>query len=89
MMPTPTTTDGASKTVPFDAQSGSFLERLLFNHRLVIVLLCAIVTAVLGYQASKLRLNASFEKAIPTSHPYVANYLTYQKELSGAMLYAL
>ena len=83
MMPTPPSTHGAPGAAPFDAQSGSFLERLLFNHRLVVVLLCAIVTVLLGYQASKLRLNASFEKAIPTGHPYIVNYLKYQKELSG------
>ncbi|MFC5460573.1 efflux RND transporter permease subunit [Massilia niabensis] len=82
-MPTPPFTHGAPGAAPFDAQSGSFLERLLFNHRLVVVLLCAIVTGLLGFQASKLRLNASFEKAIPTGHPYIVNYLKYQKELSG------
>jgi len=74
---------GAADLASFDPHSGSFLERLLFNHRLVVVLLCALVTAVLGFQAGKLRLNASFEKTIPTSHPYIANYLKYQKELSG------
>lgn len=80
-----TSTDRNAPTdlASFDPQSGSFLERLLFNHRLVIVLLCAIVTGLLGFQASKLRLNASFEKTIPTGHPYIANYLKYQKELSG------
>ena len=67
----------------FDPHSGSFLERLLFNHRIVVVMLCAIVTVLLGWQAGKLRLNASFEKAIPAGHPYIANYLKYQKELSG------
>ncbi|MES2264876.1 MAG: MMPL family transporter [Pseudomonadota bacterium] len=67
----------------FEKKSGSFVERLLFNHRLLVVLLCAIVTVLLGFQAGKLRLNASFEKTIPTGHPYIANYLKYQKELSG------
>lgn len=87
MMPTPPSKHGASGTgpgtAPFDPQSGSFLERLLFNHRLAVVLLCALVTCLLGYQAGKLRLNASFEKALPAGHPYIANYLKYQKELSG------
>ena len=67
----------------FDKQSGTIVERLLFNHRLIVILLCIIVTALLGFQASKLRLNASFEKTIPTEHPYIVNYLTYKKELSG------
>jgi uncharacterized protein len=67
----------------FDARSGSFVERLLFNHRIVVVVLCAIVTALLGWQATKLQLNASFEKTIPAGHPYIANFLKYQSELSG------
>ena len=67
----------------FDARSGSFVERLLFNHRIVVVVLCALVTALLGWQATKLQLNASFEKTIPAGHPYIANFLKYQSELSG------
>lgn len=67
----------------FDPRSGSLIERALFNHRALVVLLCALVTVLLGWQASRLQLNASFEKTIPTSHPYIQNFLTYQSELSG------
>ncbi|CAN7756449.1 MMPL family transporter [Variovorax sp. LjRoot130] len=63
--------------------SGSFLERAIFNHRGIIVLLCALVTLVLGWQATRLQLNASFEKTIPVHHPYVQNYLKHQADLSG------
>jgi len=80
---TPADRNAVTDLARFDPQSGSLLERLLFNHRIVVVLLCAVLTGVLGAQASKLRLNASFEKTIPTGHPYIANYLKYQKELSG------
>ncbi|MBI3368417.1 MAG: MMPL family transporter [Burkholderiales bacterium] len=68
---------------PFDPRSGTLVERALFNHRLVVVLLCALVTALLGWQATRLQLNASFEKAIPASHPFIRNYLAHQGELSG------
>ncbi|MEG1454327.1 MAG: MMPL family transporter, partial [Comamonas sp.] len=67
----------------FDPRSGAFVERLLFNHRLLVVVLCALVTLVLGWQATRLQLQASFEKSIPTGHPYIANYLQHQSELSG------
>ena len=44
----------------FDKKSGNFLERLVFNNRLVMVIVCAIITLVLGYfAATKLVLNAS------------------------------
>ncbi len=68
----------------FNLRSGNLLERLVFNHRFAMIVVCALVTAVLGYfAASRLVLNASFEKMIPQSQPYIRNYLTYQKDLRG------
>lgn len=67
----------------FDRQSGSLAERLLFNNRLAIVLVCLLATLLLGYQALGLRLNAAFEKMIPTGHPYIANFLENRKQLAG------
>lgn len=67
----------------FDPRSGSLVERALFNHRLIVVVLCALVTALLGWQATRLKLNASFEKTIPAGHPYIRNFLAHQGELSG------
>ncbi|MDQ7746037.1 efflux RND transporter permease subunit [Hydrogenophaga pseudoflava] len=67
----------------FDPRSGSLIERALFNHRAIVLLLCALVTLLLGWQATRLQLNASFEKTIPTSHPYIQNFLAQQNELSG------
>ncbi|OLS63587.1 efflux RND transporter permease subunit [Pseudomonas putida] len=67
----------------FDPRSGSLTERALFNHRHWVLLLCLLTTLVLGWQSTRLELNASFEKMIPTGHPYIANYLERQKELSG------
>nr|WP_315392640.1 MMPL family transporter [uncultured Duganella sp.] len=67
----------------FDKRSGNLAERALFNHRPLIVLLCLLITALLGFQATRLTLNASFEKMIPTTHPYVVNYLGNKADLSG------
>jgi predicted RND superfamily exporter protein len=67
----------------FDRQSGSLAERLLFNNRLVVMALCLLVTVVLGYQAVRLQLNASFEKMIPAKHPYIVNYQSNKAELAG------
>jgi predicted RND superfamily exporter protein len=67
----------------FDFQSGTFLERLVFNHRAIVMLLCALTTLVLGYQASKIQLQAGFEKTLPKNHPYVLNYQANQNELKG------
>lgn len=67
----------------FDRNSGSLTERFLFNNRWLIVLLCVLITLVLGYQARNLTLSAGFEKMIPTGHPYIQNYLENKKQLSG------
>lgn len=74
-------TDG--RLADFDQHSGSLLERALFNHRRTVLLLCLLVTVLLGWQATRLQLNASFEKMIPTGHPFIANYLEHRQELSG------
>ncbi|TXT37487.1 MAG: transporter [Comamonadaceae bacterium] len=75
---------GAVSLEDFDAASGSLIERALFNNRLIIVLLCLMVTVVLGFQATGLTLNAAFEKMIPTKHPYIANFLENRSQLAGA-----
>jgi predicted RND superfamily exporter protein len=72
-----------STALAFDPRSGSLVERALFNHRIVVLLLCALVTALLGWQATRLQVNASFEKTIPAQHPYIQNYLKHQADLKG------
>ena len=67
----------------FDRRSGSLVEQLLFNHRLVVVALCALLTLFLGWQATRITLNANFEKMVPTRHPFIVNYLANRADLSG------
>lgn len=67
----------------FDEQSGNFLERLVFNHRQWVLVLCALITLVLGFQATKIKLQAGFEKTLPKAHQYVLNYQANQDALKG------
>ena len=67
----------------FDPRSGTLVERAFFNHRPWVILVCLLLTLLLGGQAAKLKLQASFEKMIPTGHPYVAQYLAHRGELNG------
>jgi uncharacterized protein len=67
----------------FDYQSGTFLEKLVFNNRPVVMTLCLLVTLVLGYQATKIQLQAGFEKTLPKNHQYVINYQANKNELKG------
>ena len=46
----------------FDAQSGNRLERLIFNHRALILGLFALISLVLGWKSTQLTVNANFER---------------------------
>ena len=67
----------------FDIHTGWRLEQLLFNNRGIVMSICLAITLVLGYGATRLKLNASFEKTIPTKFPYIANYLRHKDDLSS------
>src|SRR5438045_4552552 len=67
----------------FDPRSGNALERFVFNHRLWVLAACALLTLLLAPLALKIPVNASFEKMIPQSHPYIRNYFDHQDSLRG------
>ncbi|MBB2497418.1 efflux RND transporter permease subunit [Aquipseudomonas ullengensis] len=67
----------------FDRASGNWLERMVFNHRGMVILLCALLTLFFGWSALKLPVNTSFEKMIPQSHPYIQNYFKHRDALRG------
>ncbi|MDF3872862.1 efflux RND transporter permease subunit [Pseudomonas putida] len=67
----------------FDPASGSWAERLLFNYRWVVMLLCLLATLGLGWQSTQVGLQASFERMLPSQHPYIKNYLAHKEELKG------
>jgi predicted RND superfamily exporter protein len=67
----------------FDIRGGGRLERLVFNNRLLLVLACTLVTAVLSFFASELRVSASFDAMMPQSHEFIRNYKENAESLGG------
>ena len=67
----------------FDPRSGSLIERLLFNNRIAVLAVCVLVTLLLGWQTTRLELNASFDKTIPQRHAYIQNYQAHKADLVG------
>ena len=67
----------------FDMNSGGLLERVIFNNRIPVIVACLLATLILGFFATRLQVNASFEKMIPSASPYIKNYLAYKGELPG------
>ena len=68
----------------FDHNSGSFVERLIFNNRLLIVILCAMLTVFFGWQASRLDLNANYDGTIPLRDPFMLHYLAHANDLQAS-----
>jgi len=58
-------------------------ERVLFENRISVIIIFALLTAFLGWQALQIEPDASFEKMIPTSHPYIQNYLDNKADLAS------
>ncbi|MCC4114777.1 MMPL family transporter [Aromatoleum toluclasticum] len=67
----------------FDSKSGGRLEQFVFNNRLKVIFAFVVLSVFLGWHASQLRVNASFERMIPGSHPYIQNFLQNRGELKG------
>ncbi len=66
----------------FDKSSGSLVERILFNNRPMIMIICAIITVLLGFEATKVRLSADYSNMIPIHQPFIVNYLKHYDNLS-------
>lgn len=61
----------------------AFIARILFGKRGIIVSLFVLITLLLGTQALQIKPDASFEKMIPTFHPYIENFFEHKDELKG------
>jgi len=60
------------------------LENLVFGHRRLVIGAFLLATALLGWSASRLRVDAGFTKQLPLQHPYMATFLKHQQEFGGA-----
>lgn len=60
------------------------LEQFLFKQRALVIGIFTLVTLVLGYQASNIHLDASFNKNIPLNHEYMKTYVKHSDDFGGA-----
>src|SRR5690606_7678624 len=61
--------------------AGSRLERFIFENRLAVLIVLALLTLVLGYNAVNIKPGASCERLIPLEHPYIANMMERREDL--------
>jgi hypothetical protein len=62
----------------------SRIELALFRHKLLVLMLFVLSSAFLIFQATQLKLDASFTKNIPLNHTYMKTYLKHRANFGGA-----
>jgi predicted RND superfamily exporter protein len=60
------------------------IENLIFSNRRLVMVVFAIVTVFMAYNASKLRIDAGFAKMLPLEHEYMKTYVQYRDDFGGA-----
>jgi predicted RND superfamily exporter protein len=61
----------------------TFLERLIFNNRPAVIVICLLVSAFLFWQATLIRPSTSFEKMIPLKHPFIEKMMEHRNDLAN------
>jgi hypothetical protein len=62
----------------------SRLELALFRHKLLVLIFFVFTTVFLLFQATQIKLDASFTKNIPLNHNYMKTYLKHRANFGGA-----
>jgi predicted RND superfamily exporter protein len=60
------------------------LESMIFGARPIVLVIFAVVTALMLFFASQLRVDAGFKKQIPLQHEYMKTFLDYEQDFGGA-----
>lgn len=60
------------------------LENLIFGIRPLIIAVFVIVTLIMGYGLTNLRVDAGFSKHLPLQHEYMQTFMEYRNEFGGA-----
>eukprot|EP01034_Spumella_vulgaris_P005468 gene5468-6984_t len=60
------------------------LENFCFRFRTPFLIWLAVFTAGMGYFALQLRMEAGFEKQMPTGHEYIETFQKYRNDVLGA-----
>src|SRR6202158_577967 len=60
------------------------VSALIFDHRRLWLAIFAVLTALFALSASRLAIDAGFNKMVPLKHPYMQVYRDYEKVFGGA-----
>ena len=62
----------------------SGLEKLIFNNRRILLGFFILVTLLMAYSVTNLRIDAGFSKLLPLEHEYMQTYVEHRKDFGGA-----
>src|SRR5215216_3992984 len=62
----------------------NIIEKIVFGARPVVLLLFVVITALMAWEASQLKVDAGFKKQIPLQHEYMKTFLDYEQDFGGA-----
>ncbi len=62
----------------------SGFEQLIFNNRKIFLGFFILVTLLMAYSVTNLRIDAGFSKLLPLEHEYMQTYVEHRKEFGGA-----
>ncbi len=60
------------------------LQNIIFNNKKPILFLLTIITVLMAYFASQLKVDAGFKKQLPLEHEYMKTFMDYETEFGGA-----
>lgn len=60
-------------------------ERVIFNNRMLVLAVLAVLTAFFAYGLTKTKLDSSIEKYIPLGHEYVQNYIVHADDMKSGV----
>lgn len=66
------------------SQLTTVLENLIFGHRKIVIVIFLIVTAMMAYSLTHLKVDAGFSKLLPLEHEYMQPFLEHRNEFGGA-----
>ena len=61
------------------------IENLFFKYRLSILSAFVLLTVVMGFFASQLKLDAGFYKQLPSNHSFIKTFYQYEDALFGSV----
>jgi len=60
------------------------IENLIFGNRTAVFVLLGLFTVLMGFFASRTRIDAGFLKQLPLEHSYIRTFVQYQEQFGGA-----